>query len=52
MTPKKEPIVRATVRLPQSLWAAIQHKAIDEQTTAAELVANALREFLKKGGRQ
>jgi hypothetical protein len=52
MTTKKEPVVRATLRLPQSLWAAVQHKAIDEHVPAADLVARALREFLKKGGRQ
>jgi zinc-ribbon domain len=52
MKTKKEPVVRATLRLPQSLWAAVQHQAIDEHVTAAELVARALREFLKKGGRQ
>jgi len=45
-----EPVVRATLRLPQSLWAAVQHKAIDERVPAAELVARALKEFLKKGG--
>jgi Phage integrase family len=52
MTPKKQPVVRATLRLPQSLWAAVLHKSIDERVPAAELVARALREFLKKGGRQ
>ena len=41
----------APLRLPESLWAAVQHKAIDERTTAAELVAQAIREFLKKGSR-
>jgi len=52
MKTKKEPVARATLRLPQSLWAAVQHQAIDQQITAAELVSRALRQYLKKGGRQ
>jgi len=30
--------VRATLRLPQELWRAAQHQAIDQQIAAAELV--------------
>jgi hypothetical protein len=48
---EKEPAARATLRLPQSLWDAAQHRAIDEHISASELVAQALREYLKKGGR-
>ena len=51
MKTKKEPVVRATLRLPQSLWEAAQHRAIDEHISASDLVAQALREYLKKGGR-
>jgi Ribbon-helix-helix protein, copG family len=52
MKTKNEAIARATLRLPQSLWDAVQHRAIDERIPASELVARALREFLaKKGGR-
>ena len=52
MKTKKEAVARATLRLPQSLWDAVQHRAIDEHVTASDLVAQALREFLaKKGGR-
>jgi predicted HicB family RNase H-like nuclease len=46
-----EPLARATMRLPQSLWANVQHRAIDEQISLSELVVKALREYLKKGGR-
>ena len=52
MKTKKEPVVRATLRLPQSLWDEVQHQAIDQHIPAAELVARALRQYLKKGGRQ
>lgn len=48
---KREPIARATMRLPQSLWDAVQHRAIDEHIPLSELVAKALMEYLKKGGR-
>ncbi len=50
MKNKKEPVARATLRLSQSLWDAVQHQAIDERIPAAELVARAVREYLKKGG--
>jgi predicted HicB family RNase H-like nuclease len=57
MTPKKpaeptakhEPLARATMRLPESLWKAAQHQAIDEDVTISELVARALRAYLKAG---
>jgi len=51
MKTKKESLARATMRLPQSLWSAVQHRAIDEDIALSELVARALREYLKKGGR-
>jgi hypothetical protein len=51
MKQKPEPMARATMRLPQSLWDAVQHRAIDEHILLSELVARALREYLKKGGR-
>jgi hypothetical protein len=52
MKQKTEPLARATMRLPQSLWDAVQHRAVDEHITLSELVAKALREYLlKKGGR-
>ena len=49
--PNPEPLARATMRLPQSLWDDVQHRAIDEHISLSELVAKALREYLKKGGR-
>jgi len=51
MKTKKEPeaVARATMRLPASLWIAVQHRAIDEGIALSELVARALREYLKGG---
>ena len=46
---KQEPLARATMRLPESLWKAAQHRAIDENTSVQELVARALRAYLKAG---
>jgi hypothetical protein len=46
---KQEPLARATMRLPDSLWKAAQHRAIDEDVTISELVARALRAYLKAG---
>ena len=51
MKEKSEPLARATMRLPQSLWDQVQHRDIDEYITLSELIAKALREYLKKGGR-
>jgi hypothetical protein len=46
-----EPLARVTMRLRQSLWDAVQHRAIDEHITLSELVARALAAYLK-GGRE
>jgi hypothetical protein len=51
MKTKKEAVARATMRLPQSLWIAVQHRAVDEQLTLSNLVERALREYLKRGVR-
>jgi hypothetical protein len=45
----KESLARATMRLPQYLWDAVQHRAIDEHITLSELVARALILYLKRG---
>ena len=44
-----EPMARATMRLPQSLRDAAQHRAIDEHIPVSKIVAKALIEYLKKG---
>lgn len=46
---KSEVFARATMRLPQDLWDAVQHRAIDEHISLSELVARALQAYLKKG---
>jgi predicted DNA binding CopG/RHH family protein len=47
----KDALARVTMRLPQSLWDAVQHRAVDEHIQYQELVARALRAYLK-GGRE
>jgi hypothetical protein len=52
----KEPVARATMRLPERVWIAVQHRAVDEDSTLAEVAERALRDYLrkppmKKGGR-
>jgi len=44
---KPEPLARVTMRLPEDLWAKVQHRAIDERITLSELVAAALADYLK-----
>lgn len=49
MTPnkQKEPeFTRVTLRLPRGLWDAVQHRAIDERTTATALVEKALGQLM------
>jgi predicted HicB family RNase H-like nuclease len=50
---QKETLIRATVRLPESLWKQVQHKAIDEHVSLQELFRRALAEYVSKskGGR-
>jgi hypothetical protein len=48
---KTGPLARATMRLPQSLWDDVQHRAIDEHISLSELVTKALTEYLRKGGK-
>jgi hypothetical protein len=43
------PMARVTMRLQQSLWDAVQHRAIDEHITLSDLVARALTTYLKGG---
>jgi len=40
------------MRLPQSLWDAAQHRAIDEHVPVSKIVAKALTVYLKKGAKQ
>ncbi len=44
-----EPVARVTMRLPQSLWDAAQHRAIDEHIPLSQLVAKALTLYMKGG---
>lgn len=50
----KQELARVTMRLPQSLWDQVQHRAIDERIQLQELVTRALQSYLKqtKGGQR
>ena len=44
-----DPIIRVTARIRQSLWDAVQHRAIDEHISTSQLAAKALTLYLKGG---
>ena len=48
---KNETIIRTTIRVPQSLWDAARHQAIDEKISLQDLVIRALVKYTK-GGKQ
>jgi hypothetical protein len=53
MTKQDDPIIRTTIRLPQSLLNAAKHRGIDEGSSFQDVVIHALQQYLgKKGGRQ
>jgi uncharacterized protein (DUF4415 family) len=43
-----EPMTKVTIRLPVDLVKTFKHRAIDEGRTFQELVAEAMREYLKQ----
>ena len=47
----KEEIVKTTLRIPKPLWEKVQHRAIDENKGIAELITQAIVDYLKKRGR-
>jgi predicted HicB family RNase H-like nuclease len=46
---KNETIVRTTIRVPESLWDAARHQAIDEKISLQELVIRAVTKYTKGG---
>jgi hypothetical protein len=46
---KDEKIIRTTIRVPETLWMKTRQRAIQERTTAQELVIMALQAYLKGG---
>jgi predicted DNA binding CopG/RHH family protein len=51
--PDADPIIRTTVRLPQSLLNAAKHRGIDDGQPLQQVIICALEHYLKqKGGRQ
>ena len=47
---RKEKMVKTTMSLPEELWKATKIKAIEKGIDAQDLVAEALSQFLRKGG--
>jgi metal-responsive CopG/Arc/MetJ family transcriptional regulator len=48
-------ITRTTIQLPEDLWKAVKFLAVEERTNFQDVVAAALREYLKrrkKGGKR
>jgi len=45
-------LVRTTVRLPESLLSAAKHRAIDNGVSLQEILTQAVRSYLAKGGRR
>ena len=53
--PVADSMTKTTLRLPTNLWKAAQHRAVDEDLDLQELVARAIKLYLKteprEGGR-
>ena len=45
-----EETVKTSLRLPDDLWKAARIKAIEQGLDAQDIVAEALRQYLRKGG--
>jgi hypothetical protein len=46
---RDETIIRTTIRVPERLWMKTKQRAIQERSTAQELVILALEAYLKGG---
>jgi predicted transcriptional regulator len=44
-------MIKTSLKLPEDLWKRTKHKAIELDCDAQEIVARALEQFLKQGGR-
>ena len=47
---REEETVKTSLRLPDDLWKAARIKAIEQGLDAQDIVAEALRQYLRKGG--
>jgi hypothetical protein len=50
--PNKPEMTKCTLKLPTDVWMASKHRAIDEGRDFQDIVADALRAYLKKGARR
>ncbi len=48
MAGKRTKGVASTIRMPEDLWRAVKHAAIEQRRPLAEVVAEALRDYLKR----
>jgi len=46
------PMVKTSLRLPEDIWQAARIRAIEERRDAQDLVADALRDYLKQKTRK
>jgi len=51
---KDDPIVKTTLRLPQSLLNAAKHRGVDDGQSLQDIIITALEQYLQKskGGRK
>jgi hypothetical protein len=41
-------LIKVSMNLPPALWKALQHRALDENTTATAIMVRLVREYLGK----
>ena len=51
MAKQEEPIIKTSIRLPQALLNAAEHRGIDDGPNLQEIVIHALEQYQGKGGR-
>jgi hypothetical protein len=41
-------LIKVSMNLPPALWKALQHRALDENTTATAIMVRLMRDYLAK----
>lgn len=47
MPTNKTPMTKVTFRVHRGIWKSVQHRAVNEGTTAASVVTDALTKYLR-----
>lgn len=47
-----ERIIKTTIRIPYSLWARARIRALSDGVPVGDVVAHAIRDYIKKGGKR